>query len=80
LRLKFGSWRELKKRVEGLKERSGSKEKAEAPRVPDDPVALSQEWFGFKPTEYQARLLRDPSKRIVVRWCRQEAARKGLLP
>jgi hypothetical protein len=80
LRLKFGSWRELKRRVEGLKKRTGSKERAEAPRVPEDPVAFARELFGFTPTEYQARLLRDPSKRIVVRWCRQEAARKGVTP
>jgi phage FluMu gp28-like protein len=39
--------------------------------VPDDPVKFCQEWFAFTPTDYQAKLLRDEKKRIVVRWSRQ---------
>ena len=39
--------------------------------VPDDPVEFCQKWFRFTPTEYQAKLLRDKNKRIVVRWSRQ---------
>jgi len=40
-------------------------------KVPDDPVQFCKEWFGFTPTDYQAALLRDSKKRIVVRWSRQ---------
>ena len=36
-----------------------------------DPVKFVQVFFGFYPTKYQAKLLRDPSKRIVVKWSRQ---------
>jgi len=39
--------------------------------VPEKPLALVKELFNFTPTEYQARLLEDESKRIVVRWSRQ---------
>jgi len=39
--------------------------------VPDDPVVFCEKYLGFKPTNYQIRLLRDSSKRVVVRWCRQ---------
>ena len=39
--------------------------------TPDDPVAFCTDYLGFKPTEYQARLLRDPSQFIVARWSRQ---------
>jgi phage FluMu gp28-like protein len=39
--------------------------------VSEDPVDFCQKWFNFTPTEYQAKLLRDKSKRIVVRWSRQ---------
>jgi phage terminase large subunit-like protein len=45
--------------------------KKEPVQVPEDPVDFCQKWFNFTPTEYQARLLRDKSKRIVVRWSRQ---------
>jgi len=45
--------------------------KKEPVQVPEDPVDFCQKWFKFTPTEYQARLLRDKSKRIVVRWSRQ---------
>ena len=39
--------------------------------VPEDPVVFAQDFFGFQVKEYQASLLRDKSKRIVVRWSRQ---------
>ena len=39
--------------------------------VPEDPVEFCRALFKFEPTEYQARLLRDQSKRIAVRWSRQ---------
>jgi phage FluMu gp28-like protein len=39
--------------------------------VPEDPVIFAQDFFGFQVKEYQASLLRDKSKRIVVRWSRQ---------
>jgi phage FluMu gp28-like protein len=39
--------------------------------IPEDPVLFARDFFGFQAKEYQARLLRDNSKRIVVRWSRQ---------
>jgi phage FluMu gp28-like protein len=39
--------------------------------VPDDPVVFAREFFGFQVLEYQAGLLRDKARRIVVRWSRQ---------
>ncbi len=39
--------------------------------VPEDPVIFAREFFGFQVKEYQAALLRDNGKRIVVRWSRQ---------
>ena len=39
--------------------------------VPEDPVLFSQQFFGFQVYPYQASLLRDRAKRIVVRWSRQ---------
>jgi len=39
--------------------------------VPDDPVVFSRDFFGFQVLDYQAGLLRDRAKRIVVRWSRQ---------
>jgi len=39
--------------------------------VPEDPVVFAREFFGFQVKEYQANLLRDKSKRVVVRWSRQ---------
>jgi phage terminase large subunit-like protein len=32
---------------------------------------FAETFFNFKPTQYQANLLRDENKRIVVRWSRQ---------
>ncbi|MEM2293176.1 MAG: terminase family protein [Nitrososphaerota archaeon] len=39
--------------------------------LPNDPVEFVIKLFNFKPTLYQEKLLRDNSKRIVVRMCRQ---------
>ncbi len=39
--------------------------------IPEDPVLFTRDFFGFQAKEYQASLLRDNSKRIVVRWSRQ---------
>ena len=39
--------------------------------VPDDPVVFAHDFFGFQVLEYQAGLLRDKARRIVVRWSRQ---------
>lgn len=39
--------------------------------IPEDPVLFARDFFGFQAKEYQASLLRDNSKRIVVRWSRQ---------
>jgi hypothetical protein len=39
--------------------------------VPYDPVEFVRALFKFEPKEYQAQLLEDKSKRIVVRWSRQ---------
>ena len=39
--------------------------------IPDDPVVFARDFFGFDAKDYQASLLRDKSKRIVVRWSRQ---------
>jgi phage FluMu gp28-like protein len=40
-------------------------------RLREDPVFFAEKFFGFKATDYQAKLLRDQSKRIVVRMSRQ---------
>jgi len=58
----------LERELQSLEEGEQQKAKLE---VPDDPVEFCQKWFRFTPTEYQAKLLRDKSKRIVVRWSRQ---------
>jgi len=39
--------------------------------IPEDPVEFAERVLGFRPYPYQAKLLRDPSKRIAVRMCRQ---------
>lgn len=40
-------------------------------RIFMDPVLFAKAFFGFDATPYQAKFLRDPSKRIVLRWSRQ---------
>ena len=52
-------------------EEIGSQETVSQLQLPEDPVQFVQLLFGFTPKEYQANLLRDESKRIVVRWSRQ---------
>jgi hypothetical protein len=39
-------------------------------QVPADPAKFC-ELVGFKPTAYQRKLLKDPARFIVARWCRQ---------
>ena len=58
----------LKRELQSLEEGEAAEERLE---VSDDPVEFCRKWFNFTPTEYQARLLQDKSKRIVVRWSRQ---------
>jgi phage FluMu gp28-like protein len=58
----------LKRELQSLEEGEAAEERLE---VSDDPVEFCRKWFNLTPTEYQARLLRDKSKRIVVRWSRQ---------
>jgi phage FluMu gp28-like protein len=53
-----------------LKETQGQEAAFEF-RLPEDPVKLVESLFGFTPKEYQASLLEDSGKRIVVRWSRQ---------
>ena len=45
--------------------------KKESFEIPSDPIEFCIKLFGFYPTPYQEKLLRDPSKRIAVRWSRQ---------
>jgi hypothetical protein len=40
-------------------------------KLPQDAVEFVEELFHFTPKQYQASLLKDESKRIVVRWSRQ---------
>lgn len=40
-------------------------------KAKEDPAFFARWLLKLKPTSYQARFLRDPSKRIVLRWCRQ---------
>ena len=42
-----------------------------AEKFKQDPVFFAEKLLNFKPTPYQAKLLRDSSKRISARWCRQ---------
>jgi len=63
-----------KTRVKKLKrdlEEARSRELRPKLQLPKDPVEFVETLFGFVPKGYQALLLRDLSKRIVVRWSRQ---------
>ena len=42
-----------------------------AQKFKHNPVFFAEKLLNFKPTPYQIRLLRDPSKKISARWCRQ---------
>jgi len=68
MRFKSNYW-SLKRRLRDLKPREEQEE--EPPSIPSDPVEFAVKLFNFKPTPYQEKLLRDESKRIVVRMCRQ---------
>jgi len=59
-----------KSELERLKRELQSLEKQKI-TIPKDPVEFAEKLFKFTPTDYQARLLRDKSKRIVVKWSRQ---------
>jgi len=56
-----------------MKSKAGSKNCLESSvkRLKEDPVFFAEKFFGFKATDYQAKLLRDQSKRIAVRMSRQ---------
>jgi hypothetical protein len=60
-----------------LYEESG--EQSEKADIPKAPVKFVEDPFNLKPKEYQAALIEDESKRIVVRWSRQapKHAREG---
>lgn len=60
-----------KSELERLKRELQSLEKHTQYIIPSDPVEFAEKLFKFKPTPYQAKLLRDKSKRIVVKWSRQ---------
>ena len=59
-------WREIEK----LKQQTDTLSKTQV-KLPDDPVDFVSTLFRFKANDYQSKLLRDASKRIVVRWSRQ---------
>jgi phage FluMu gp28-like protein len=59
----------LRKKRNALRQRITQRKSQ--PSLPKDAVEFVQTLFKFKPYEYQARLLRDDKKRIVVRWSRQ---------
>ena len=60
-----------KAKLKRLKEQFEARPKSEMTDLPLDPVTFALSLFRFKCNEYQAKLLRDASKRIVVRWSRQ---------
>ena len=69
------SWKSLPESPKALwrqVEELQDKVKAEPIQVPQDPVEFVKVLFNFKPTDYQERLLRDPSKRIAVRRSRRK--------
>jgi len=51
-----------------LEEKAAEKQKLE---LPQDPIKFAEILFHFTPKQYQASLLEDKNKRIVVRWSRQ---------
>jgi len=68
--VKQNKWQKIRELDRTLKE---TKTEQTPPNLtlPENPAEFAQALFGFKPKEYQARLLADRSKRIVVRWSRQ---------
>jgi len=65
--------RQWQQRLEKLKDkiRAEIQARSETLEIPKNPIEFVQKLFKFNPTDYQARLLRDQSKRIVVKWSRQ---------
>ena len=63
--------KKLQKTIEQLYEEAEEKNTKSSLPIPTDPVEFARVLFKFKPTEYQAKLLSDKSKRIVIRWSRQ---------
>jgi len=59
----------LKKQIEQLYEETAQHRNQLT--VPADPVEFAEKLFHFTPKDYQAALLQEKSKRIVVRWSRQ---------
>lgn len=68
------SLKSLKRRLKTLKDRieqESGRSLSTSIDIPSDPVEFAVKLFKFKPTLYQEKLLRDRSKRIAVRFCRQ---------
>ncbi|MGP8068633.1 MAG: terminase large subunit domain-containing protein [Candidatus Bathyarchaeia archaeon] len=63
--------RKGKKTLREAQQRSRHASVAKPDAVPFDPIKFATEWLGFQPTPYQAELLTDASKRIVVVFPRQ---------
>jgi hypothetical protein len=65
--------KKLQKTIEQLYEESQTEGRGANSQlqIPSDVVEFAQTLFEFKPYEYQAKLLEEKSKRIVVRWSRQ---------
>jgi phage FluMu gp28-like protein len=63
--------RQQKSKLRDLKQKLEDALVAEKLDLPQDSVEFARSLFGFQAKDYQARLLRDDKKRIVVRWCRQ---------
>jgi phage FluMu gp28-like protein len=70
-RLKSNRYTGLKKRVKKAREKKAETIPLDQVEVPDDAVEFAEKLFNFTPKEYQANLLEEKSKRIVVRWSRQ---------
>ncbi|MGD0405143.1 MAG: terminase family protein [Candidatus Bathyarchaeia archaeon] len=59
------------KEIKQFKEQQNQQETAPKLTLPEDPVVFAHDFFGFDVKTYQAELLQDRSKRIVVCWSRQ---------
>jgi len=63
--------KKLQKTIEQLYEEAEEKKTKSSLAIPTDPVEFARALFKFEAKPYQAELLEDKSKRIVVRWSRQ---------
>jgi len=63
--------KKLQKTIEQLYEEAQEKKTKSLLSIPSDPVEFAKALFKFTPKDYQAALLEDKKKRIVVRWSRQ---------